>query len=101
MSLSLAAQKRMAMALLKCGQRKVWLDPTKMNLIKQARSREAVRDLIAQDIIQSRPGHRGQKTRIDNVLNHNNPILRRIKSNHQEKVKQAKEVDEFSRGSTN
>jgi len=36
---SLVLQKRLAMDLLKCGHRKVWLDPAKKHIIAQARSR--------------------------------------------------------------
>jgi hypothetical protein len=36
---SLALQKRLAMALMNCGQRKVWLDPAKKAIIAKARTR--------------------------------------------------------------
>lgn len=38
--INLTFQKRMAMAILKCGQRKVWLDPTKKPVIEEARTRK-------------------------------------------------------------
>lgn len=36
---NLSLQKRLAMSLLKSGQRKVWLDPSKKRLIGQAKTR--------------------------------------------------------------
>jgi len=67
------------MAVLGVGSRKVWLDPTKKHLIAEARSRESIRDLIAQDVVRLKPGHRGHRSHIDNVLRHNHRRLRRIK----------------------
>jgi len=83
---NLKLQTRLAMSILKCGSRKVWLDPNQKLTIAQARTRESVRDLIAQGLITFRPGHRGRKTKIDEVRNHNNPILRRIKHNYADKT---------------
>jgi|JI10StandDraft_1071094.scaffolds.fasta_scaffold2837903_1 ribosomal protein L19E len=37
---NLYRQKRLAMALFGAGQRKVWLDPSKKELIERAKSRE-------------------------------------------------------------
>jgi hypothetical protein len=36
---NLARQKRLAMALFGVGNSKVWMDPTKMNLLEQAKTR--------------------------------------------------------------
>jgi len=78
-------QKRMAMAILRCGQRKVWMDPTKKVLISEARTRESVRELIAKDIIQFKPSTRGKRTLLDASKNHHNPLLQRIKAKYTEK----------------
>jgi len=37
---SLKMQKRLAASVMKCGQRKVWLDPNEVNEISMANSRE-------------------------------------------------------------
>jgi len=78
-------QKRMAMAILRCGQRKVWMDPTKKALIQEARTRESVRELIAKDIIQFKPSKRGKRTLLDSQKNFHNPILQRIRQKYAEK----------------
>ena len=41
---SLRLQKRLAASVLKCGLRKVWLDPTEANEISMANSRELLLD---------------------------------------------------------
>jgi len=83
---SLYFQRRLAMSLLKCGHRKVWLDPNQKVTIAKARNREQVRDLIAQKIIQLRPGHRGRPSRIDNVLINNHRPIQRIFKNYEAKM---------------
>ena len=40
---SLKMQKRLAASVMKCGQRKVWLDPNEVNEISMANSRESPR----------------------------------------------------------
>ena len=50
----LAAQKRMAMQLMKVGQRGVWLDPEKKAELAAAKTRAAVRDLIEKGLIRRR-----------------------------------------------
>jgi large subunit ribosomal protein L19e len=89
----LTLQKRLATELLKCGQRKVWLDPSKKHIIAQARSREGIRDLIAQDVIQTKPGYRGHRTKIDQVLRHNDKALNRIKELFKAKKQTLLEAD--------
>ncbi|KAG9392709.1 Ribosomal protein L19/L19e [Carpediemonas membranifera] len=42
----LKLQKRLAADILKCGQNRVWIDPTEINDVSQASSRQAVRSLI-------------------------------------------------------
>jgi len=46
---------------------------------------ESIRDLIAQDVIQTKLGYRGHRTKIDNVLNHNHQPLQRIKEDFKAK----------------
>lgn len=43
MGVSLKLQKRLAASVLKCGARKVWLDPNEVNEISMANSRECRR----------------------------------------------------------
>merc|ERR1712178_333854 len=42
---SLKLQKRLAASVLKCGQRKIWLDPNEVNEISMANSRLNIRKL--------------------------------------------------------
>ena len=48
---NLKAQKRMAMEIMKVGQRGCWLDPSKMNEIAKVKTRAGIRDLIEQGVI--------------------------------------------------
>ena len=41
--MSLKLQKRLAATVLKCGQKKVWLDPNEVNEIKAASSRQGIK----------------------------------------------------------
>eukprot|EP01116_Phalansterium_solitarium_P003855 TRINITY_DN14685_c0_g1_i1.p1 TRINITY_DN14685_c0_g1~~TRINITY_DN14685_c0_g1_i1.p1 ORF type:complete len:156 (+),score=6.74 TRINITY_DN14685_c0_g1_i1:59-469(+) len=50
-SMDLSLQKRLAMDILSVGQRKVWIDPTKKYEVLEAKSREAVRQLIREGVI--------------------------------------------------
>ena len=43
---SLKLQKRLAASVLKCGKRKIWLDPNEMNEISMANSRQNIRKLV-------------------------------------------------------
>jgi len=47
----LRLQKRLAAAVMKCGQRKVWLDPNESNEISNANSRQNVKKLIKNGLI--------------------------------------------------
>jgi len=51
----LKLQKRLAAAVLKCGQRRVWLDPNEMTEIGNANSRQAVRKLAKDGLIIKKP----------------------------------------------
>jgi ribosomal protein L19E len=43
---SLKLQKRLAASVVKCGKKKVWLDPNEINEIANANSRQNIRKLI-------------------------------------------------------
>ena len=48
---NLRLQKRLAASVLKCGQRKIWMDPNEVNDIALANSRESVRKLVKNGLI--------------------------------------------------
>merc|ERR1719211_113503 len=52
---SLKLQKRLAAAVLKCGKRKVWLDPNEINEISNANSRQNFRKLIKDGYVIKKP----------------------------------------------
>jgi large subunit ribosomal protein L19e len=52
---SLRLQKRLAASVLKCGKRKVWLDPNEINEISMANSRQNVRKLVKDGFIIRKP----------------------------------------------
>jgi len=52
---NLRTQKRLAAAVLRCGQRKIWLDPNEVNEISNANSRATVRKLISDGLIIRKP----------------------------------------------
>jgi len=52
---SLKLQKRIAAAVLKCGKRKVWLDPNEVNEIANANSRQNFRKLIKDGYVIRKP----------------------------------------------
>ncbi|CAE7274586.1 RPL19B, partial [Symbiodinium sp. KB8] len=51
----LRVQRRLASEILKCGQKKVWMDPTECEEINSANSRQNVRKLIGDGFIMKRP----------------------------------------------
>merc|ERR1712062_902585 len=55
MGVSLSLQKRLASSVLKCGKRKVWLDPNEASEIGNANSRQNVRKLIKDGLIIKKP----------------------------------------------
>merc|ERR1712066_29002 len=55
MGVNLRMQKRMAASVMKCGRRKVWLDPNEMNEVGMANTRTAVRKLIRDGFIIRKP----------------------------------------------
>ncbi|KAJ2726399.1 60S ribosomal protein L19B [Coemansia sp. Benny D115] len=48
-------QKRLAASVLKCGKRKVWLDPNEATDISQAKSRQAIRKLVKSGLVFKKP----------------------------------------------
>ncbi|CAG0882752.1 unnamed protein product [Cyprideis torosa] len=52
---SLRLQKRLSAAVLKCGKKKVWLDPNEINEIANANSRQNIRKLIKDGLIIRKP----------------------------------------------
>jgi len=55
MGVSLLLQKRLAASVLKCGKRKVWLDPNEVNEISMANSRQNIRKLKKDGFIIQKP----------------------------------------------
>ena len=55
MGINLKLQKRLAASVAKCGQRKIWLDPTEVNEISLANSRQNIRKLIKDGLIIKKP----------------------------------------------
>jgi len=51
----LRLQKRLAASVLKCGKRKVWLDPNEVNEISMANSRQNIRKLVKDGFIIKKP----------------------------------------------
>lgn len=51
----LRLQKRLAASVLKCGKRKVWLDPNEVNEISMANSRQNIRKLIKDGFVIKKP----------------------------------------------
>lgn len=54
-SRSLKVQKRLAAEVLRCGKRKVWLDPNEIGEIGQANSRQNIRKLVKDGLIIKKP----------------------------------------------
>ncbi|KAI1957719.1 translational activator of GCN4 [Ophidiomyces ophidiicola] len=52
---NLRTQKRLAAAVVGCGQRKIWLDPNEVNEISTANSRQTIRKLISDGLIIHKP----------------------------------------------
>jgi len=55
MGVSLLLQKRLASSVLKCGKRKIWLDPNEVNEISMANSRQNIRKLIKDGFVLAKP----------------------------------------------
>ena len=55
MGVSLLLQKRLAASVLKCGKRKIWLDPNEVNEISMANSRQNIRKLVKDGFVLAKP----------------------------------------------
>jgi len=62
---SLRLQKRLASSVLKCGKRKVWLDPNEVNEIHNANSRQNIRKLIKDGYVIRKPNTIHSRARIN------------------------------------
>ena len=51
---SLKIQKRIASSVLKCGQKRLWLDPNESSEISMANSRASIRKLIKDGLVMKR-----------------------------------------------
>ncbi len=67
--MKLALPKRLAASILKCGKRKVWLDPAEAETILTGTSRQAVRKLIKSNVIVKKPEivHSRERVRLRNI----------------------------------
>lgn len=54
-SSNLRLQKRLAASVLKCGKKKVWLDPNEVSEISNANSRQNIRRLVKDGLIIRKP----------------------------------------------
>ena len=61
---ALKLQKRLAASVLKCGKRRVWLDPNEVNEISLANSRQDVRKLIKDGFIIRKPERIHSRARV-------------------------------------
>ena len=67
-SSTLRLQKRLAASVLKCGKRKVWLDPNETTEIANANSRQNVRKLIKDGLIIRKPQIIHSRSRVRRAL---------------------------------
>jgi len=65
---SLKLQKRLAASVLKCGQRKVWLDPNEISVIGNANSRKNIRALIKDGFVFRKPTAIHSRARVNKRL---------------------------------
>lgn len=64
-SVSLKLQKRLAASVLKCGKRKIWLDPNEVNEISLANSRRNVARLQKDGLIMKKPAVVHSRSRVN------------------------------------
>merc|ERR1719215_2479050 len=67
---SLKLQKRLAAAVLKCGKRKIWLDPNEVSEISMANSRQNIRKLVKDGFVLKKP----------NVIHSRSRVRRRLEA---------------------
>jgi len=65
---SLRLQKRLAASVLKCGKKKVWLDPNEINEISMSNSRQNVRKLIKDGFVIKKPPVMHSRARVRKVF---------------------------------
>ena len=65
---TLRLQKRLAASVLKCGQRKIWLDPNETTEIANANSRQNVRKLVKDGLIIRKPHVIHSRSRVRRAL---------------------------------
>ncbi|KAI8916888.1 ribosomal protein L19e-domain-containing protein [Entophlyctis helioformis] len=65
---NLRTQKRLASAVLKCGQRKIWLDPNEVKEIANANSRQNIRKLVKDGLIIRKPAAAASRFRVREKL---------------------------------
>jgi len=65
---ALKLQKRLAASVLKCGKRKVWLDPNEINEIHNANSRQNFRKLIKDGYVIKKPNAIHSRARVNTRL---------------------------------
>lgn len=63
-TVSLKLQKRLAASVLKCGKRKIWLDPNEINEISLANSRRNVARLQKDGLIMKKPAVVHSRSRV-------------------------------------
>lgn len=66
--MSLKLQKRLAASVLKCGKRKIWLDPNEVNEISLANSRRNVARLQKDGLIMKKPAVVHSRNRVNTRL---------------------------------
>ena len=67
---SLKLQKRLAASILKCGKRKIWLDPNESSEISLANSRQNIRKLVKDGLVIKKP----------NVIHSRSRVTRRLEA---------------------
>ena len=65
---TLRLQKRLAASVLKCGKRKIWLDPNETAEIGNANSRQNVRKLVKDGLIIRKPTAIHSKSRVKRAM---------------------------------
>ena len=65
---TLRLQKRLASSVLKCGKRKIWLDPNETTEIGNANSRQNIRKLVKDGLIIRKPTVIHSKSRVRRAM---------------------------------
>ena len=81
---SLKLQKRLAAAVLKCGKRKVWMDPSEVSNIAVANSRQSVRSMIKNGMIVKKHNLMHSRARVNIRLMHSRA---RVNIRHEAKAR--------------